>query len=506
MKNNRRWAVPLHVALWMAAGLSSLAILGGCASQAPVAKSGDGWRKDQVADAYVFGYPLVVSDIAREKATGGDGTLPGQAPVNTLRHTTALPPVGATGRPSVDTLESIAWLDVSRGPVLVSLPGLSTMQPLQSAASGTLRGRYFDARAFDAWTNVIFSSIGPAPDHSVPMKKQAGKVARAARIAAEQADVLAFVPKGYTGSLPDGVTRVETPTRYVWLSVRVRVFGQRDVREARKLQTAMRIEAPSADKTSAATAGSAWPNVTANTPTVVSGGDQPDTLDATAFFTRLAKALEDNPPAPADPHAVSLLADLGVRAGEPVQFRPTDAALLATGLSDGRARVDTVPSNALSRNGWVWFGDGVGNYDTDYTLRAFLARRQPGTGTKEDEVKPVAFSDSDGHALNGANAYVLHFAANQLPPVRGFWTLTAYTKDGALIDDKVPRLSLSDRDRLKKNRDGSIDVSVSAASPGKVRAANWLPAPEGDFQLMMRLYAPKPEATTGWAPPAIERQ
>jgi hypothetical protein len=506
MKNNRRWAVPLYAALWMAAGLSSLAILGGCATQAPVATSGDGWRKDQVADAYVFGYPLVVSDIAREKATGGDGSRPGQAPVNTLRHTTALPPVGAAGRPSVDTLESTAWLDVSSGPVLVSLPGLSSVQ---STPSGALRGRYYDARAFDAWTNVIFSSIGQAPDHPAPVpgKKQNAKAARAARAAAEQANVLAFVPAGYTGSLPDGVTRVETPTRYVWLSIRVRVNGQRDVREARKLQTAMRIEAPSADKTSAATAGSAWPNVTANTPTVVSGGDQADSLDATAFFTRLAKALQDNPPAPADPHAVSLLADLGVKAGEPVQFRPTDAALLASGLSDGRVRVDTVPSNALSRNGWVWFGDGVGNYDTDYTLRAFLARRQPGTGTKEGEVKPVAFSDSDGHALNGANEYVLHFAPNQLPPVRGFWTLTAYTKDGALIDDKAPRLSLSDRDRLKKNRDGSIDVSVSAASPAKARASNWLPAPDGDFQLMLRLYAPKPEAATGaWAPPAIERQ
>jgi hypothetical protein len=491
----------------MAAGLSSVALLGACATQAPVVSSGDGWRKDQVADAYVFGYPLVVTDIARQKATGGDGAGPGQAQVNTLRHTTALPPVGAAGRPSVDTLESTAWLDVSSGPVLVSLPGVLSVQ---STPSGTLRGRYIDARAFDAWTNVIYSSIEQTPDRltqAAIANKHSGKTTRAARAAAEQANVLAFVPAGYTGALPEGARRVETPTRYVWLSVRVRVNGQRDVRDARKLQTSMQIEAPSADKTSPVTAGSAWPNVTANTPTVVSGGDQADSLDATAFFSRLAKALADNPPVPADPHAVKLLADLGVKAGEPVQFRGADAALLASGLADGRTRVDTVPSNALSRNGWVWFGDAVGNYDTDYTLRAFLAKRQPGTGTKEGEVKPVAISDSDGHALNGANNYVLHFAPNQLPPVRGFWTLTAYTKDGALIDDKALRLSLSDRDRLKKNRDGSVDVSVSAASPGKAHASNWLPAPDGDFQLMMRLYAPRPEAMSGaWAPPPIVRQ
>ncbi|SAL19438.1 putative lipoprotein [Caballeronia sordidicola] len=508
MKNNRRWAVPLfplHGARWMVAGLCSLAILGGCATQAPVAASGDGWRKDQIADAYVFGYPLVASDLAREKATGGDASKPGQAPVNTLRHVTALPPVGAAGRPSVDTLESTAWLDVSSGPVLVSLPALPSMQ---SAGSGQLRGRYFDARAFDAWTNVIYSSVDATSDTSVPpAARPHGKAARAARAAAERTSELVFVPKGYTGALPEGVTRVETPTRYVWLSIRVRVNGQRDVREARKLQTAMRIDAPPADKTSPATAGSAWPNVTANTPSVVPSGDKADLLDATAFFSRLAKAMEDNPPAPDDPHAVSLLAQLGVKAGEPVQFRASDSALLAAGLADGRARVDTVPSNALSRNGWVWFGDAVGHYDTDYTLRAFLTKRQPGTGTKDGEVKPVAVSDSDDHTLNGANTYVLHFAPNQLPPVRGFWTLTAYTADGALIDDKALRLSLSDRDRLKKNRDGSTDVIVSASSPGKARASNWLPAPDGDFQLMLRLYAPKPEATSGaWAPPAIVRQ
>ncbi len=78
--------------------------------------------KDQVADAYVFGYPLVASNISRERATGGDGARPGQSPVNTLRHGTALPPVGVVGRPSLDTVDSAAWIDVASGPVVVSLP------------------------------------------------------------------------------------------------------------------------------------------------------------------------------------------------------------------------------------------------------------------------------------------------------------------------------------------------------------------------------------------------
>lgn len=102
---------------------------------------------------------------------------------------------------------------------------------------------------------------------------------------------------------------------------------------------------------------------------------------------------------------------------------------------------------------------------------------------------------------------MLHFGRDQLPPVRGFWTLTAYSKDGTLNDNRRLRLSLNDRDHLRKNRDGSVDVYVSAESPGRAHTSNWLPAPDGDFQLTMRLYAPKPQASDGsWVPPAAVRQ
>jgi hypothetical protein len=490
MNNNRRWTFPL-TALWMSASLTGLALLAGCAAEKPPeAKTTTGWVKSQVADAWTFGYPLVASDIARERAVNGAGGAggSGQTPLNTFRHASALPPVGATGWPSVDTLDSTAWLDVSADPVIVSLPAAP-------------RGRYLDARAFDAWTNALYSSADTTP---YPKMQS-----------------IAFVPAGWTGTLPAGATRVETRTRYVWISVRVRVNGPRDLRDVRKLQTAMRIDTLTpakgsvADPTPAITG--AWPGSGgAQTPSVpplpaatraATPGAQAEALDANAFFTRLARAMDDNPPATDDAHAMSRLADLGVKPGEPVQFRKTDAPVLDTGLADARERLMTVPSNALTKNGWTWFGDGVGIYGTDYTLRAYLARRQVATGTKEGEVKPVARVDSEGHALNGANQYTLHFTPDALPPVRGFWTLTAYTKDGALANGKLPRLSISDHDRLRKNRDGSFDVIVSAKSPGRAHAANWLPVPEGDFQLALRLYAPKPQASDGsWAPPPVERQ
>jgi hypothetical protein len=485
MKNNRRWTFPLDAAAWTSVSLAGMLVLGGCATKAPdaVKATSPGWVKNQVADAYTFGFPLVATDIARERASGASQP----APLNTFRHATALPPVGAAGWPSVDTLESTAWLDVSADPVIVSLPAAP-------------RGRYLDARAFDAWTNALYSSADTTPF--------------------PKTQLIAFVPAGWTGTLPANATRVETRTRYVWLSVRVRVNGPRDVREARKLQTAMRIDTLTPAKGSVAdttpVVAGAWGASGAKQPAVpplpaalstASPGAQAEALDANAFFARLARSLDDNPAATDDTHAMSQLADLGVKPGEPVQFKKNDASVLDSGLTDARERLATVPPNAITKNGWIWFGDGVGIYGTDYILRAYLARRQTATSTKDGEVKPVARVDSEGHALNGANQYTLHFSQEQLPPVRGFWTITAYTKDGALVDAKLPRLSLSDRDRLKKNRDGSVDVIVSAKSPGRARAANWLPAPDGEFQLAMRLYAPKPQASDGsWAPPPVERQ
>ncbi len=142
-------------------------------------------------------------------------------------------------------------------------------------------------------------------------------------------------------------------------------------------------------------------------------------LDAKGFFSRLADALPDNPPTPADPHALTILSDLGVTPGEPVKL-PSASAAIAAGLADGHERVATAPSNLLTGNGWSWFGDDVGNYGPDYALRSYAASAQLGIGTRDDEVRAVVTQDSDSHPLNGANRYVIHFAPNQLPPVRGF--------------------------------------------------------------------------------------
>ncbi|RDK01980.1 DUF1254 domain-containing protein [Paraburkholderia lacunae] len=473
MIKNRRELFSLH---WTCASLAGLAFLAGCASTPSATQKTAGWIKDEVADSYVFGYPLVLMGVARDAAVGTD---PGQAPINTLHHAQALPPVGTANppQPSLDTLDSTGWLDVGAEPVIVSLPDS--------------HGRYLDARVLDMWTNVVWST----------------GTQYATRAAGIKAQTIAFVGPGWQGELPKGVARVDVPTRNAWVSVRIQSNGPRDLMAVRKLQRAIRVAPLSVYAGDTRSASVTPPRSNAADAAAAAASGTPAAqiagLDAKGFFSRLAQALQDNPPTPADPHALKVLSDLGVTPGDPVKL-PDAAEAVGAGLADGHERIVTAPSNLLAANGWSWFGDGVGNYGPDYAMRAYAAYAQPGIGTKDDEVRAVIAQDSDGHALNGANRYVIHFEPNQLPPARGFWSITAYTRDGALGESAPARLAVGDRNGARRNRDGSLDVTVSSA---RSKSGNWLPAPRADLQLVLRLYAPKPQATdSSWQPPAVVRQ
>jgi hypothetical protein len=101
-----------------------------------------------------------------------------------------------------------------------------------------------------------------------------------------------------------------------------------------------------------------------------------------------------------------------------------------------------------------------------------------------------AVADADGQPLTGANQYVLHFPKSALPPVNAFWSLTLYDPDGYFSPNELKRYAIGDRDRLTFNADGSLDVYGQHARPADAQVSNWLPAPEGSFNLTMRLYWP----------------
>ena len=114
--------------------------------------------------------------------------------------------------------------------------------------------------------------------------------------------------------------------------------------------------------------------------------------------------------------------------------------------------------------------------------------------------------DQDGKPLTGAHDYIIHFPKGQQPPVDGFWSLTLYNKKHFLIKNPLNRYSINSRSQLTENKDGSLDLNLQHTSPGQEKEANWLPTPEGEFNLILRLYWPKEAALNrSWKAPVITR-
>ncbi len=149
---------------------------------------------------------------------------------------------------------------------------------------------------------------------------------------------------------------------------------------------------------------------------------------------------------------------------------------------------------------------GLGSYGTDYFKRADVARIGLGANLDEDSVYPHATADRDGQRLSGAHRYRLHFESGETPPARAFWSLTMYNERQYFVDNPLDRYAIGDRDALAFNGDGSLDLWLQHESPGPERESNWLPAPSGAFNVVLRIYWPKPEAlASNWTPPGIER-
>jgi hypothetical protein len=158
--------------------------------------------------------------------------------------------------------------------------------------------------------------------------------------------------------------------------------------------------------------------------------------------------------------------------------------------------------------GWA-FTTRTGIYGTDYLMRALVTAIGLGANRPQDAVYPTSTKDADGEEYNGANRYVLRFPPDQLPPVSGFWSLTMYDGDYFFVANPLNRYSISARQDLKRNPDGSVDLHIQHASPGADRESNWLPAPAGKFILMLRLYWPNeadPSILDGsWAMPGVTK-
>ena len=159
-------------------------------------------------------------------------------------------------------------------------------------------------------------------------------------------------------------------------------------------------------------------------------------------------------------------------------------------------------------NGWT-FTTKAGLYGTDYLQRAFITAIGLGANRPQDAIYPTSEADAAGKPYDGAHKYVLHFPKGQMPPAKAFWSLTMYDGQYFFVANPLNRYTLSSRSRFTQNQDGSVDLYIQHESPGKDKEANWLPAPQGKFVLMLRLYWPyePPHVSIldgSWKPPMVK--
>ena len=427
--------------------------------------------------AYEYGFPLVDEMRIRKEMT----SVPcpdsrGNAPVNSFSHAKSFATAADTTvvLPNTDTLYSIAHLDLKKGPITLSHPDMGK--------------RYFSFEMLDPWTNVI----------AIPGKREDGP------------DAASYVIRwnGSKGNAdfekPKGAEVIKSKYRRVWMVGRtLATDSKRDQKQAHKKMRRYTLALPNGkprrfDEDCKAGKPTKYPN-----PTTGSG-----------FVEKLNAEMAKNPPPKRDDPFLAEMATVGVGAG----LSPEDAGLTPDALAAFYGGVEAkmaslhndtrlwAYTNALKTAGWFLAPPTIGNFGTDYVLRAMVAEAGIGANTPNEAIYPVAIADAKGQLFSGANDYRLTFDADDLPPARFFWSVTMYDTEGFLVPNDADVYSVGpSHGDLKTKPDGSVVIVASQTEPTE-KDVNWLPAPATGFRLNMRLYGPSKAAQTGeWMPPGVEK-
>lgn len=433
-------------------------------------------------EAYKYGLPLVTTEKTFLNQTSIDvSNGRGFGPVNQFNPVRQFiePQDRSVVAPNLDTLYSIAWLDLSKGPQVVHIP--------------KIKDRYFVVPLMSPYTEN-FANLGsvdgtPAGDYAI------------------------VGPHDANLPLPKHVTRVTSPYDRVWIIERVYADNNsaKDVAEVNKIQDEITVfplsEYPRKNWTPPAPAN---PNTTVTDPGMPKG---------MAFYDELGDLLAEFPPPAADQPMLDELAAIGVGPGK---HPSTDASLDADTVAGMTAAVAAGPAAVLAdaqgmyAQGFTRFNGYLvtptGTYGTDYRLRAVVTQVGLGALRPEQSVYPLALLDRTGKPLTGATKYVVHVAAGQLPPVSatGFWSMTLYDNDGFIVANPIDRYTINNRTPLHYNADGSFDLYIQNERPtDPAQAQNWLPAPAGGFRIIWRTYGTEPSQIpgildgTGWKAAAI---
>lgn len=437
------------------------------------------WREDYAytlgVQAYVFGFPWVYLPELRYQwvTQPRDPKWVPYAALNQFWNAQQLANADYRdgGSPNNDTMYSIAWLDLRREPVILSHPDMGE--------------RYF-VFEFGQMSSDNFAYVGK-------------------RTTGGKAGHFAIVGPGWKGQLPEGVKPLDpSPTPFALVLGRTLVDGPADVPNVRKLQAQYKL-----------TPLSLWGKPDAKVPESRNVWKPYDPkTDPLADWKTMNKAMAENRPSAKHELLLKQFAAIGVGPGQDVEkLDEASKRGLARAARDGRALLKGATlSGARSKlvNGWRYPPADMGRagLHDDFLTRGGL--QCMGGIISNDPSEAVYLNtstDGDGNKLSGERRYEIRFAKGQLPPVEAFWSLTMYDMTFNLAANPINRYAIGNRTQgLKHDADGGLTLYVQNESPGKDKESNWLPAPKGEFFLILRTYMPAAEIVRqAWEPPALKR-
>ena len=418
---------------------------------------------ETVEAAYVYTFPLVLMDATETSATNTEEAATEKAPVNQFIHSVALADAQfkTVVTPNVDTIYSQVWYDLSEEPMVYELPETD---------------RFCKVQVLDGWTNTA--------------------------AVLDKAGAYAITLSTWEGELPEGVTRIDVPTSMAWSITRIVLTGEEDLPNVYAIQEKMKLM-PLSDYISGDTYEP--PRGSYSEENDYIPVDKVLSMDPITFFNKANELMVKNSPAAADKEMLEKIAVVNIGPG--MEF---DISVLTGDVAENWKTMLTEIQLKLIKEGqkfskklgqWDYFGEPIGDFNTEYAYRALVALAGLGANTVEVALYPKIEQDADGNTLTGEKSYILHFESYPQVLEGGFWSVTAYGDDDFLIDNPIDRYCINDRSDLKVNDDGSVDVILSKDAPEDT--TNWLPVDNGGFHLYMRIYTPDMDALETWTAPTI---
>jgi hypothetical protein len=428
-------------------------------------------------EATIYGLPLVDSYRVQYSYFADHGSPEFKATWNTLVNNARVytPDDKAIQTPNSDTPYSFVGADLRAEPLLLTVPDVE-------------KGRYYSLQFIDMYT-FNFAYVG-------------------SRATGNAAGNFLLAGPNWKGPKPPGIKDViRSETQFAFVLYRTQLFNPADIDNVKKIQSGYKVQTLS--QFLGKPAPPAPPAVDFIKP--LTPDQERNSLD---FFNVLNFVLQFCPTDPSEGALMTRFAKIGVGAGKAFDANtlpPEQRQALQDGMADAWEAFTGYKATQLD-TGKRSSADGFG---TRASLNGRYIDRMAGAvlgiygNSKDEAIYPVYFVDSDQQKLDGAHRYALRFKPGQLPPVNAFWSLTMYKLPQSLLYANAlnrylinsPMLS-----SLKRDADGGLTLYVAHDSPGADKEANWLPAPDGAFFVVMRLYWPKPAAVQGkWKNPPLQQ-